>query len=166
MVRGETLSSNKPISGAQALARGAIEAGVSLVAGYPGSPATAVVNSILALTSPDAVQVEWTSNEKVAIEIVYGASVGGQRALLCVKGVGLNIALDPLMALNLTGCNAGLVILVGDDPGGWGSQNEQDSRVLAMAVVSPFRGDRPAGSCARHPRPRPCRRAFSACGGL
>jgi indolepyruvate ferredoxin oxidoreductase alpha subunit len=132
------LSLHKPISGVQALARGAIEAGISLVAGYPGSPATAVVNQILALTSPDAVQVEWTSNEKVAIEIVYGASVVGQRALLCVKGVGLNIALDPLMALNLTGCNAGLVILVGDDPGGWGSQNEQDSRVLAMAAELPM----------------------------
>jgi indolepyruvate ferredoxin oxidoreductase alpha subunit len=135
---GETLNSNKPISGAHALAQGAIEAGISLVVGYPGSPATAVANSILALTSPDAVQVEWTSNEKVAIEIVYGASVGGQRALLCVKGVGLNIALDPLMALNLAGCNAGLVILVGDDPGGWGSQNEQDSRVLAMAAELPM----------------------------
>jgi len=132
------LSLNKPLSGAQALARGAIEAGISLVAGYPGSPATAVVNAILALTSPDAVQVEWTSNEKVAMEIVYGASVGGQRALLCIKGVGLNIALDPLMALNLAGCNAGLVILVGDDPGGWGSQNEQDSRVLAMAAELPL----------------------------
>jgi indolepyruvate ferredoxin oxidoreductase alpha subunit len=138
MVRGETLRLNKPISGAQALARGAIEAGISLVVGYPGSPATAVVNEILALTSPDAVQVEWTSNEKVAVEIVYGASVGGQRALLCVKGVGLNIALDPLMALNLAGCNAGLVILVGDDPGGWGSQNEQDSRVLATAAELPM----------------------------
>jgi indolepyruvate ferredoxin oxidoreductase alpha subunit len=132
------LNSKRLISGAQALARGAIEAGISLVAGYPGSPATAVVNSILALTSPDAVQVEWTSNEKVAVEIVYGASVGGQRALLCVKGVGLNIALDPLMALNLAGCNTGLVILVGDDPGGWGSQNEQDSRVLAMAAELPM----------------------------
>lgn len=132
------MSLNKPISGAQTLARGAIEAGISLVAGYPGSPATAVVNAILALTSSDEVQVEWTSNEKVAIEIVYGASVGGQRALLCVKGVGLNIALDPLMALNLAGCNAGLVILVGDDPGGWGSQNEQDSRVLAMAAELPM----------------------------
>jgi len=129
---------DESISGAQALARGAIEAGASLVIGYPGAPATAVVNAVLTLTSPDDVQVEWTSNEKVAIEMAFGASVGGERSLLCVKGVGLNIALDPLMALNLSGCNAGLVILVGDDPGGWGSQNEQDSRVLALAAEIPL----------------------------
>ena len=129
---------NEPVSGAYALARGAIEAGVSLVTGYPGAPATAVVNSILKLTSPDEVQVEWTSNEKVAIEMAFGASVGGTRSLLGVKSVGLNVALDPLMALNLSGCNAGLVILVGDDPGGWGSQNEQDSRVLALAAEVPL----------------------------
>ncbi|TEU10478.1 MAG: hypothetical protein E3J21_26385 [Anaerolineales bacterium] len=129
---------NEPVSGAYALARGAIEAGVSLVTGYPGAPATAVVNEILELTSPDEVQVEWASNEKVAIEMAFGGSLGGTRSLLCVKSVGLNVALDPLMALNLSGCNAGLVILVGDDPGGWGSQNEQDSRALALAAEVPL----------------------------
>ena len=128
----------RALSGAGALAWGAIEAGVSLVTGYPGAPATAVVNSILELTSPDEVQVEWTSNEKIAMEMAFGASVAGSRALLCVKGVGLNIGLDPLMAFNLSGCNAGLVILVGDDPGGWGSQNEQDSRILALAAEVPL----------------------------
>jgi indolepyruvate ferredoxin oxidoreductase alpha subunit len=127
-----------PVPGAYALARGAIEAGVSLVTGYPGAPTTAVVNKILALTSPDEVQVEWTSNEKVAIEMAFGASLGGMRSFLCVKSVGLNVALDPLMALNLSGCNAGLVLLVGDDPGGWGSQNEQDSRTLALAAEIPL----------------------------
>ena len=131
-------SMNERVSGAYALARGAIEAGVSLVTGYPGSPVTAVVNGILELTSPEEVQVEWTSNEKVAIEMAFGASLGGTRSLLCVKSVGLNIALDPLMALNLSGCNAGLVLLVGDDPGGWGSQNEQDSRALALAAEVPL----------------------------
>lgn len=131
-------NTTRPISGAHALARGAIGAGVSLVTGYPGSPATAVVNAILEMTKPDEVQVEWTSNEKVAIEMAFGASVGGTRALLCVKSVGLNIALDPLMAFNLSGCNAGLVILVGDDPGSWGSQNEQDSRILAQAAELPL----------------------------
>jgi indolepyruvate ferredoxin oxidoreductase alpha subunit len=128
----------EPVSGACALACGAIEAGVSLVTGYPGVPTTAVVNKILELTSPDEVQVEWTSNEKVAIEMAFGASLGGTRSLLGVKSVGLNIALDPLMALNLSGCNAGLVLLVGDDPGGWGSQNEQDSRALALAAELPL----------------------------
>jgi len=108
------------------------------VTGYPGAPATAVVDAILQLTSPNEVQVEWTSNEKVGIEMAFGASLGGMRSLLCVKGVGLNIALDPLMAFNLSGCNGGFVILVGDDPGGWGSQNEQDSRVLALAAGLPL----------------------------
>jgi indolepyruvate ferredoxin oxidoreductase alpha subunit len=128
----------QPVSGAVALARGAIEAGVSLVVGYPGAPATSVVTAVLALTSPEEVRVEWTSNEKVAMEMAFGASLGGTRSLLCVKSVGLNVALDPLMAFNLTGCNAGFVILVGDDPGGWGSQNEQDSRALAMAAELPL----------------------------
>ena len=129
---------NKAISGAYALARGAIEAGVSLVTGYPGAPATTVFNHITDLTSPDEVQAEWSGNEKVAIEMAFGASVGGMRSLLCVKSVGLNIALDPLMAFNLSGCNAGFVILVGDDPGSWGSQNEQDSRALALAAELPL----------------------------
>ncbi len=128
----------RPASGALALAHAAIESGVSLVTGYPGSPATAVVNAILDLTSPDDVKVEWISNEKVAMEIAFGASLGGQRALLCVKGVGLNIGLDPLMTMNLSGCRAGFVILVGDDPGGWGSQNEQDSRALAALMELPW----------------------------
>jgi indolepyruvate ferredoxin oxidoreductase alpha subunit len=123
--------------GSDALAQGAIEAGVSLVTGYPGAPATPVVDAILELTSPDQVRVEWTSNEKVALEMAFGASVGGMRSLLCVKSVGLNIALDPLMVINLSGCHAGLVILVGDDPGSWGSQNEQDSRILGLAAEIP-----------------------------
>ncbi len=125
------------ISGSEALARGALEAGVALVSGYPGAPATAVVNAILKQATPDKVRVEWTSNEKVALEMAFGASVGGARSLLCVKSVGLNIALDPLMVINLSGCNAGLVILAGDDPGSWGSQNEQDSRALGMAAEIP-----------------------------
>ena len=128
----------KLTSGAHALAQGAIEAGVSLVTGYPGAPPTAVVNAILQLTWPGEVRVEWNSNEKVAIEMAFGASLGGMRSLLCVKSVGLNVALDPLMAFNLSGCNAGFVILVGDDPGGWGSQNEQDSRALALAAELPL----------------------------
>ena len=126
------------ISGAMALARGAIEAGVSFVSGYPGAPATSVFNALLELADPESIQMEWTSNEKTALEMVYGASLGGLRSMLCVKGVGLNIALDPLMSMNLAGCNAGLVILVGDDPGGWGSQNEQDSRALALATELPL----------------------------
>jgi indolepyruvate ferredoxin oxidoreductase alpha subunit len=130
-------SLRRQISGAQALAYGAIEAGVRLVLGYPGSPATAVVDEMAARTGREQVRVAWTSNEKVAIEAAFGGSLSGVRSLLCVKSVGLNIALDPLMAMNLCGCNAGMVLLVGDDPGGWGSQNEQDSRMLAAAAEIP-----------------------------
>jgi indolepyruvate ferredoxin oxidoreductase alpha subunit len=126
------------VTGAEALARGAIEAGVRLVLGYPGSPTTAVIDEIADRTGPEQVRVEWTSNEKVAIEGAFGGSLAGVRSLLCVKGVGLNVALDPLMAINLCGCNAGMVLLVGDDPGGWGSQNEQDSRMLASAAEIPL----------------------------
>lgn len=125
-------------TGATSVALGAIEAGVSLVTGYPGAPATAVFNAILKLSSPEQIRLEWTSNEKSAIEIAYGASLAGMRSLLCIKSVGVNIALDPLMSLILSGCNAGLVILAGDDPGGWGSQNEQDSRLLAQAAELPL----------------------------
>lgn len=125
------------ITGSEALAHGAIAAGVSFVTSYAGSPATYVVNSLLDLTSPEDVRIEWTANEKVAIEMAFGASLAGVRSLLAVKSVGLNIALDPLMTLNLSGCHAGFVILLGDDPGSWGSQNEQDSRALALAAELP-----------------------------
>jgi indolepyruvate ferredoxin oxidoreductase alpha subunit len=125
-------------SGAQALAQGALDAGVGLVLGYPGSPATAVVDEIARRTGPEQVRVDWTSNEKVALEVVFGGSIAGVRSLLCVKSVGLNVALDPLMAIDLCGCSAGLVLLVGDDPGGWGSQNEQDSRTLALMAEIPL----------------------------
>jgi indolepyruvate ferredoxin oxidoreductase, alpha subunit len=125
------------LTGADALAQGVIAAGVSLVTGYAGAPATSVVTSLLKHSAEETLRVEWTSNEKVAVEMAFGASVAGSRSLLCVKSVGLNIALDPLMAMNLTGCNAGLVLLVGDDPGGWGSQNEQDTRSLALAAKLP-----------------------------
>jgi indolepyruvate ferredoxin oxidoreductase alpha subunit len=128
----------EPTCGAKALALGVIEAGVSLVTSYPGSPATAVVNQLLASTTPEQMRVEWTGNEKVAVEMAYGASLSGGRSLVCLKSVGLNIALDPLMVFNLSGNNAGLVVLVGDDPGSWGSQNEQDSRAVALATELPI----------------------------
>jgi indolepyruvate ferredoxin oxidoreductase alpha subunit len=126
------------LSGAQLLAQGVLDAGVGLITGYPGSPITQVVDEVAHSSVANTVRVEWMSNEKTAIEIAYGASLGGLRSLLCVKSVGLNIALDPLMVLNLAGCEAGFVILVGDDPGGWGSQNEQDSRSLAKIAQIPL----------------------------
>ncbi len=127
----------QPLRGDQALACGAIAAGVKLVTGYPGSPATPVFDTILSASAPGERFVQWAPNEKVAMEIAMGASLAGQRSLVVLKSVGLNVALDPLATLSLSGCFGGLVILLGDDPGGWGSQNEQDTRWLARTAEVP-----------------------------
>lgn len=127
----------EPLRGDHALAYGAVAAGVSLVTGYPGSPATPVFDAILAASAPGERIVQWAPNEKVAMEMAMGASLAGQRSLVVLKSVGLNIALDPLATFSLSGCFGGLVILLGDDPGGWSSQNEQDSRWLARTAEVP-----------------------------
>jgi indolepyruvate ferredoxin oxidoreductase alpha subunit len=127
----------RPITGSEALALGALEAGVQYVSGYPGSPATATVEALLPLAGP-GVRVEWSTNEKSAFDAAFGASLAGIRALVCLKSVGLNVALDSLMVSNLAGGDGGFVVLVGDDPGGWGSQNEEDSRLLAAAAEVPL----------------------------
>lgn len=129
----------KILTGEQAIAYGALEADVRVVTGYPGSPATKVLTNILELTEGDAGRyVEWSINEKVAFEIALGTSLGGDRALVCLKSVGMNITVDPIMTANLTGINAGLVILLGDDPGAWLSQNEQDTRLLVEFMELPL----------------------------
>jgi indolepyruvate ferredoxin oxidoreductase alpha subunit len=125
------------ITGSQALAVGAIEAGVQFVTGYPGSPSTSVVDALLRLAS-DRLRIEWAINEKSAFDAALGASLAGIRSLLCLKSVGLNVAFDSLMVSNLAAGDGGFVILVGDDPGGWGSQNEQDSRPLVAAAEVPL----------------------------
>jgi indolepyruvate ferredoxin oxidoreductase, alpha subunit len=130
------------INGSQALAWGAVQAGVTLVTGYPGSPSTEVVEALVALQGQglcgDALQIEWASNEKSAFDAALGLSLAGRRSLVCLKNVGLNVALDSLMVANLAGGPGGLVVLVGDDPGGWGSQNEEDSRPLVAAAEVPL----------------------------
>lgn len=133
------------MTGSEALAYGALEAGVQLVTGYPGSPSTTIVEALLRLQGPAPsagagaqVRIEWAINEKSAFDAAFGASLAGIRSLLCVKSVGLNVALDSLMVSNLAGGNGGFVILVGDDPGGWGSQNEEDSRLLVAAAQVPL----------------------------
>ncbi|MFC1713213.1 thiamine pyrophosphate-dependent enzyme [Candidatus Poribacteria bacterium] len=129
----------KILTGNEAIAYGALEADVRVVTGYPGSPSTKVLTSILKLYEDDTSRhVEWSVNEKVAFEIALGASLGGDRALVCLKSVGMNITVDPIMTANLTGINAGLVILLGDDPGAWGSQNEQDTRPLVDFMELPI----------------------------
>ena len=126
------------INGDNALAWGAIEAGVSIVTGYPGSPGTGTFNALFETAQDHGHQAEWCVNERVALDIAAGASQGGKRALVCLKSVGMNVALDTLMVLNMTGVHAGLVILMGDDPGAWGSQNEQDTRPLGPLAEVPM----------------------------
>ncbi len=121
----------KILTGDQAIAQGAYEADVRVVTGYPGSPGTKVLTGILELYKDDTERhIEWSVNEKVAFETALGASIGGDRAMVCLKSVGMNITIDPIMTANLTGINAGLVILLGDDPGALLSQNEQDTRLI------------------------------------
>lgn len=132
----------KILTGEQAIAHGALEAHVRVVTGYPGSPGTKILSSIVELSRNDPERhIEWSGNEKVAFEIALGTSLGGDRAMVVLKSVGMNIAVDPIMTANLTGINGGLVIMLGDDPGARLSQNEQDTRGLVdfmeLPVIEP-----------------------------
>ena len=128
-------------TGGQALAYGAARAGVGCVTGYPGSPSSATMAALIELRKAgagDRCHLEWSANERVALEVAIGASLGGRRSLVCTKSVGMNVMVDPLMALNLTPLSTGLVIILGDDPGAYGSQNDQDTRALADLLELPM----------------------------
>ena len=125
----------KLMLGNEALARGAYEAGVAVVSSYPGTPSTEITE--YASDYPE-IYVEWAPNEKVAVETAFGASLGGVRALSCMKHVGLNVAADPLYTASYTGVNGGMVVIVADDPGMHSSQNEQDSRSHARGAQLPM----------------------------
>lgn len=119
------------MSGNEAIARGAWEAGVRVGCGYPGTPSTEILE---ALARYPEVDCEWSTNEKVALEVAVGAAIAGGRALAAMKHVGLNVAADPLFSVSYMGVNAGLVVVSADDPGMHSSQNEQDNRLLARAA--------------------------------
>ncbi len=123
------------LSGNEAIARGAYENGVSFAAGYPGTPATEIVEEIAKYNRIDA---QWSVNEKVALDVAVGASLGGARTLVAMKHVGLNVASDTLFTLSYTGVNGGLVIVTADDPGMHSSQNEQDNRFYAKFAKIPL----------------------------
>jgi indolepyruvate ferredoxin oxidoreductase alpha subunit len=122
--------------GNQAIALGALRAGVNLVCGYPGTPSTEVLET-LAARNPGSVHVEWSTNEKAALEVAIGASFAGARTLVTMKQVGLNVASDPLMSLVYLGVKGGMVLLVADDPGPISSQTEQDTRQFAQFAKVP-----------------------------
>ena len=126
------------INGDTALAWGAIEAGVTCVTGYPGSPGTGTFTALANTAAEYGHDAEWCLNERIALDVAAGVSQGGRRVLVCTKSVGMNVALDTLMVLNMTGVHAGLVILMGDDPGAWGSQNEQDGRFFGPLAEIPM----------------------------
>ena len=121
--------------GNKALARGLYEAGCSVVSSYPGTPSTEVTEEA---AKYDEIYCEWAPNEKVAMEVAFGASLAGKRSVCGMKHVGLNVAADPLFTCSYTGVNGGMVICVADDPGMHSSQNEQDSRHYAKAAKVPM----------------------------
>ena len=125
----------KLMSGNEAIAHGAWEAGVSFAAGYPGTPSTEVLENLVRY---DGVDAHWSTNEKVAFDEGMGAALGGIRTLVTMKHVGLNVAADPFMVFPYAGTNAGFVVLVADDPGMYSSQNEQDSRYFAKMGKVPL----------------------------
>ena len=127
------------LSGNEAIARGAYEAGVRVCSAYPGTPSTEIFENLPQYK--DELYCEWAPNEKVAVEVAYGAAIGGARSLCAMKHVGLNVAADPLFTAAYNGVNRGFVIVTADDPSMHSSQNEQDNRYYArsakVALVEP-----------------------------
>src|SRR3989337_4231338 len=123
------------MSGNEAIARGAGEAGIQIAAAYPGTPSTEILQNVALY---DEIYAEWSANEKVALDVAIGAAYAGKRAMATMKHVGLNVASESLFYASYTGVNAGLVIINADDPGLHSSQNEQDNRHYARFAKVPM----------------------------
>lgn len=123
--------------GNEAVARGAIEAGVHVVTTYPGTPASEIGDSIAQIANDAGIYMEYSTNEKVALEVAAGASLAGARALTAMKMVGLNVASDALITLAYAGVKGGFVVVSADDPYCFSSQNEQDNRYYALLANIP-----------------------------
>jgi indolepyruvate ferredoxin oxidoreductase alpha subunit len=134
MIR-ENLMRKALLSGNEALAVGAWEAGLKVASAYPGTPSTEILETLAKMPEVDT---QWSVNEKVAFEVALGAAIGGVRSLFACKHVGLNVAMDPLMTASYTGILAGFVIIVCDDPGMHSSQNEQDTRWVSIYSKLPL----------------------------
>ena len=124
------------MSGNEAIARGAYEAGVTVAAAYPGTPSTEILENIVQYK--DKIYCEWSPNEKVATEVAVGASIGGARSIAAMKHVGVNVAADPIFTYSYLGVNAGFVLVSADDPSMHSSQNEQDNRYYAKFAKIPM----------------------------
>lgn len=133
------MSNRRMMSGNEAIARGAWEAGVSVASAYPGTPSTEILENMSQYK--DDLYCQWANNEKVAMEIASGASIGGARALAAMKHVGMNVAADPIFTMAYAGVNGGMMVVSADDPGCHSSQNEQDNRYYAahakLAMLEP-----------------------------
>jgi indolepyruvate ferredoxin oxidoreductase alpha subunit len=123
------------MTGNEAIARGAWEAGCHVAVAYPGTPSSEILENMALY---DEIDSEWSTNEKVALEIASGASIAGARALSAMKHVGLNVAADPFFTMSYIGANGGLVVVTADDPGLFSSQNEQDNRWYAFHAKTPM----------------------------
>jgi indolepyruvate ferredoxin oxidoreductase alpha subunit len=141
MVKLEELIVNEEIRvlclGNEAIARGAIEAGVQVFAAYPGTPSSEISMAMNAVAPKLGFYAEWSTNEKVAMETAFAASISGIRAMTACKHVGLNVAADAFYSFMYMGCKGGFVTVVGDDPHCFSSQNEQDSRWLGVSAQFP-----------------------------
>ena len=120
------------LNGDEAVARGAVEAGVKVAASYPGTPSTEILEALAEVAKHFGIYVEWSINEIVATEVAAGASMAGKRSIVSMKHVGLNVASDAAMTLAYTGVEGGMIIAVCDDPAMHSSQNEQDTRYFAL----------------------------------
>ena len=129
--------SQRFLMGNEAIALGALHAGVNVVSGYPGTPSTEILETIAKNNKNGSVYVEWSVNEKAALEVGAGAAYSGARSLVTMKQVGLNVASDPLMSLAYVGVKGGMVIVSADDPGPISSQTEQDTRHFAQFAKLP-----------------------------
>lgn len=128
----------KLLTGNEAIAEGVIESGADVVTGYPGTPSTEVILTLLPQKEELGIHIEWSTNEKVAFEIAAGAAWAGKRALVTMKMSGVNVAADSLASIAYSGCTGGLVVFVADDPGVSAGMPEEDSRYYAKSMVVPM----------------------------
>jgi len=130
------MSTREFMLGNVAIARGIVEGGGQVIAGYPGTPSSEIIDTLAAMENRDF-YVEWSVNEKVAFEVAAGAAIAGVRSVVTMKHVGLNVAADPLMTLSYMGVKGSMIIISADDPSCHSSQNEQDTRKYAQFALMP-----------------------------
>lgn len=137
IVASDRINEKVLLMGNEAIARGAIEAGVEVISAYPGTPSSEIVETLAETANDFEYYVEWSMNEKIAFEVAAGASLIGARSLVTMKNAGLNVAMDTFMTLPYTGIKGGMVVVVADDPGAHYSSNEQDTRFAAVYAEIP-----------------------------